>query len=1403
MQDEWRMWRHAFVGHAGAKGLYQIMQQSYSVPESPPASELGTTATAQTTAEFRKKNQELWFLLAQATKGAAAMLVMRFEEPTPDGRSAWLELERVYGGRAEDERAAQLLKLEAKARRLTCESAGGLQQMLIQMEQLWSDLETLGEIKSKSAKRATLLEAIRESYPHLFAQLAIQSNLDYEMLKRAIISAASFEQFESEEKQSSLALNAQGRKQAPTRSSRASNASTRLQADQCAFCLKRGHRWRECRNYLSGGRPAQRPSTMQQPDFPPPPSRTNNHSNRFASSNRPSPDNRDTGSSAGRSFLALHAFGEETAAYSSAVGTFTDESTWVIDSGANMHMTPDSSCMVNRRPTTKSCTFGDGKRIQADHVGDVVLQVSTDHTPATIVLQDVLHIPSLPFALLSTAKLRSAGGTFVDSAKRGSYLQLPDGRRIPLEVDRDTNFLQLHGQYSTAGSEQSATAYASLSNRKSRLTLLQWHTVLGHLHPAAIKHLEKRGLIEISDATTVSDFHCSTCKECKSEALSFARGGRTPKVEPGEVVHTDLEGPFKTDVNGFKYFQIFVDEATRDKRVVGLRTKDAAVAATKSYLDTMQQSDIYVKCLSGDGAGELGRSGKFQRMLTERHVRWRKSPPYTPQANGLAERGIKSLMYSARSSLSRSGRGERFWFFAVADAAYKSSGMPHEYLGGETPHERLTGKPFNYDRLRAFGTECYVHQFKQQRGSSSKFHPYAKRGFIVGHDRASTAWHVWLTAEEKMVTSAHVTFTPEEDALDFLESAAIIDLSDNTTDAAEQQQQQQQQDFSTSDVPSSPSQETATIDQQQNHTSESISTRTAPRSSKLVKPTPRYLSLQDLPEIPRKAKSSIASAETDNVARVVQRLSQSDEAFCFIALHSVVPTSTDEPSLQEAMNSDYAKEWQEAIDTELAGMWEKGVFSDVPMPPDRKPVGTKFVLKIKRNADGTIERFKARLVAQGFSQQQGIDYGQTFSPVVATDVLRTILALAAAKSWDVQALDFTQAYLNADIDADLWVRLPDNKVVKVEKALYGFKQSALQWYEELRTTITTVEGWQPSQYDDCLYYKVSKDGKIAILVTYVDDLVFTGDYNTEIQRMKQSLLKTYKGRDIGTPDQLFGVHITVDSSEGITLDQSRYAADIVSGILGSLDVRTTTTPIDPGMDISATRSDDIVLDTSYMYSHHIGKLMYLAGMTRPDLSNAVRELGRRASSPCMRHWRALQHVARYLAGTLSISMKYFKSNSNLKDVLVGYSDSDWATDPETRRSVTGYILLFDNSPIAWKSKSQTSITCSSSEAEWTAMAHGMRHAVHLRGLLAELTLPQQTSTWHEDNQGALRAGTIIGFTGRTRHVDVQLKITREYILRGHFKVMYTSTSDQLADALTKRLTGPKLQKFVQALLWTK
>ncbi|CAN0016909.1 unnamed protein product, partial [Sphacelaria rigidula] len=277
---------------------------------------------------------------------------------------------------------------------------------------------------------------------------------------------------------------------------------------------------------------------------------------------------------------------------------------------------------------------------------------------------------------------------------------------------------------------------ASFANKKQRLTLKEWHDTSGHIDPSNMKHLDKRGLIDITDTTVASEMRCSVCKECKSETLSYGRGGRSPEA-PDKVVHTDLEAPFHADVTGMKYLQVAVDEASRDKHAVGLKTRDAITDATGTYIDEMAREGVAIKCISGDGDGELGRSVKSQRMLTNRGIKWRSSPPRTPQSNGIAQRAIQQLMRIARSQLVKAGRGEDYWFFAVEDAAFKTTGMPHEYLGGETPCERLTGKPLNNDRLRTWGSECFVHQHKQQRGAAAKFHPYAKWGILMGQNRHS------------------------------------------------------------------------------------------------------------------------------------------------------------------------------------------------------------------------------------------------------------------------------------------------------------------------------------------------------------------------------------------------------------------------------------------------------------------------------------------------------------------------------------------------------------------------------------------------------------------------------------------------------------------------------------------
>ena len=323
--------------------------------------------------------------------------------------------------------------------------------------------------------------------------------------------------------------------------------------------------------------------------------------------------------------------------------------------------------------------FGNGRN-------SIQVRVQGKEDPINVTLKDVFRIPELPCRLLSIGTIRRDGKEFVDSGTKKSYLvPLVQKGRTEDPPGRKEKYLDPVGirtrEYNCA-----ASAHASFANKKSRLTLKEWHVILGHTDPAAIKHLEKRRLIQARDTTVAKDIRRTVCRECKSRALSYGKGGRSPKT-PGEVIHANLERPFHPDVAGMKHFQVFVDEAIRDKHIRGLETRGAAVDATANYNGEKAREGVAIKCISGDRAGELGRSVKFQRMLADRGVKGRSSPPRTSQSNAIVERAIQQLMRIARSQLVQAGRKEDYCFFAVADAAFKIAGMPHEYLGGERLHE--------------------------------------------------------------------------------------------------------------------------------------------------------------------------------------------------------------------------------------------------------------------------------------------------------------------------------------------------------------------------------------------------------------------------------------------------------------------------------------------------------------------------------------------------------------------------------------------------------------------------------------------------------------------------------------------------------------------------------------------
>ncbi len=305
---------------------------------------------------------------------------------------------------------------------------------------------------------------------------------------------------------------------------------------------------------------------------------------------------------------------------------------WLVDSGCNKHLTPFKDDLADLRESNMECTFGNNEVLKAEGTGHVKVEGYSDvGDKVKLILHDVLYVPGLPQRLLSTGQLRRVGGEFIESDIRSSVLVMPDQHTaLPLRKKRD--YLWLMAKLVDENNHtSSATVYAPGGRDTASLSLIDWHKTLGHSNPASIMFLEQRGLIEITGIKTLDDFNCRICKESKSTVPHYQRGTRSIK-RPGEVVHVDLVGPFIPDMYKITHLMVFVDEASRHKCIFGLRTKDEAYRQLQPYQEGMQLKGVKVKCIRGDGAGQLGRSTKFRKELASLALKWESSPPLYPPA---------------------------------------------------------------------------------------------------------------------------------------------------------------------------------------------------------------------------------------------------------------------------------------------------------------------------------------------------------------------------------------------------------------------------------------------------------------------------------------------------------------------------------------------------------------------------------------------------------------------------------------------------------------------------------------------------------------------------------------------------------------------------------------------------
>ena len=523
---------------------------------------------------------------------------------------------------------------------------------------------------------------------------------------------------------------------------------------------------------------------------------------------------------------------------------------------------------------------------------------------------------------------------------------------------------------------------------------------------------------------------------------------------------------------------------------------------------------------------------------------------------------------------------------------------------------------------------------------------------------------------------------------------------------------------------------------------------------------------------------------------------------------SLTAENEEPQSINEALNGKDANKWKQALEEEYNSLIKNETWEFVPPPEGCNIVGSKWVMKVKRDANGHVDRHKARLVAQGYSQTHGVDYEEVFSPVAKYSSIRTLLALANKHDLEIHQMDVKTAFLNGHIEHDIYMSQPDGfvdpdhpeYVCKLRKSLYGLKQSARCWNQTLDSFLTK-NGYRRSDADNCIYVKSIKDSNgfisFVILAVYVDDIIPVSNDINMLNAEKELLCKNFEMTDQGEIHFVLGMTINRDrETPTLYINQHKYLESMLERF-GMTNCKPIATPLEATYH---QQTDEEEAFDKNLYQQAIGCLTYISTATRPDISAAVGVLSSYMSNPSKEHWNGVKRLLRYIKGTINYGLK-FKANESdglneNGDELYGYSDANWAGDVDSRRSTSGYVFKVANCTVSWSSKKQGSVTKSTTEAEYVALSQATQEAIWMRKLLSDIGCKsEEPTTIYEDNQGAIEISKNAKFHNRTKHIDVRFHFIREKVSTNEVKVVYLSTEDMLADIMTKGLTKKRFQRL--------
>ncbi|KAK2410100.1 putative mitochondrial protein [Trifolium repens] len=1009
---------------------------------------------------------------------------------------------------------------------------------------------------------------------------------------------------------------------------------------------------------------------------------------------------------------------------------------WYFDSGCSRHMTGEEKYLMNVRSYKASfVTFGDGAKGEIIGIGDLI-----NHGQPN--LENVLLVKGLTANLISISQLCDQGMK-VNFTKSECLVNNEEGQLVLRGTrSKDNCYLWMP--------QEEALTSTCLVTTEDEVQL--WHQKMGHLNLKGMKKVISLEAIRgIPKLRIVEGKVCGECQIGKQVRMSHPMLEHQTTSKVLELLHMDLMGPMQVEsLGGKRYILVVVDDFSRYTWVNFIREKSDAFDVFKELCIQIQREKCSNVVRIRSDHGREFENSKFDDFCAAEGIKHEYSSPITPQQNGIVERKNRTIQESARVMLHAKNVPYHFWAEAMNTACYVHNRVTLRKGTTFTLYELWKDRKPTVKHFHIFGSECFILADREPR---RKLDPKSEKGFFLGYSTNSRAYRVYNTKTQVVMESANVVVKDSPDKeKEGIDQGTSVSVNAEPDDGA-----------------STP----ASMNEADERTIEEDSDESARPKATSKGPSVRVQKNHPLDLVIGNPEQGITTRRTNDVVA----------NSCFVSLFE--PKNVKEALTDEA--------WIEAMQEELNQFERSEVWDLVPRPEDVNVIGTKWVYKNKSDENGTVTRNKARLVAQGYTQIEGLDFDETFAPVARLESIRLLLGVACILKFKLYQMDVKSAFLNGYLQEEVYVEQPKgfvdpeypNYVYKLKKALYGLKQAPRAWYERL-TQFLEEQGYRKGGSDKTLFVKQEK-GKFIIAQIYVDDIVFGGMSNAMVQHFVQQMQSEFEMSLVGELTYFLGLQIK-QMDDTIFISQSKYARNIIKKF-GMDNATHKRTPAPTHLKLTKDEKG-ISVDQS-LYKSMIGSLLYLTA-SRPDITYAVGVCARYQADPKVSHLTQVKRILKYVNGTSDYGIMYSHCENS---TLYGYCDADWAGSADDRKSTSGGCFFLGTNLISWFSKKQNCVALSTAEAEYVAAGSSCSQLVWMKQMLKEYDVEQDALTLYCDNMSAINISKNPVQHSKTKHIDIRHHYIRDLVESKIVVLEHVGTKEQIADIFTKALDAVQFEKL--------